>query len=433
MTWIFLFLLTLFIRPQDWLGSPVYGWPLNDIIVIGGLLQGMANRDRLRSALALPQSWLIGALMVLAFTSNAANGSVAGGTQQFMLFLKRFAVYLLFLLNVDNPRKIGQVFFFSMLMTVVLSFQGMSQNAHGGIGWAHQVLHTSGGGIERAAAREAAIYGNRTFWIGLWDGPNVLCLAYLMPVPFCLDMILRRNNDGLTRVFGVLCFLLIAVGIYQTNSRGGFLSLGAVILIFTAVRFGVKKGLILALLLFPVYLAASPKRMANMTSEEASAHERTWLWERGLNMMESNVLFGIGKGQFAKRSGLVAHNNYVSSMAETGLPGLLVYIALLYVSLKGAYLAYDALKGSRDNPELYHVAVIAAIATAGFYLATFFVLMEHDILYMYWALCGAVYLALKSGKKEAALRLRKKDWMAISAMTAGVLFLVWLVAEKEII
>lgn len=432
MFWIYFFLVTLFIRPQDWTGSPIYGWPLNDFIVLGGLFFGFMRTQREKIQIKDPQIRLLALFAGLAFLSNAANGDITSGTEQFILILKRFLVFLMFLLLVDTPQKIRQTLFFSVMLTVILVFQGMYQKVTG-IGWAQQQLNSVAGFMEQSSLAGFDEYGARTFWIGLWDGPNVLAIAYLFAIPFCLVNMFKSGVQIFARMVYIVSFVLLNYGIYLTNSRGGFLAVVFTIVAFVMLRFSKVKAIAAFLVIVPVFLALAPPRAKILDSKEESAHERTWLWEQGLNMARAKPLFGIGKGNFSKTAGLIAHSNYVGNMGEMGLPGLAVYITLLYWPVKCLYMILTKTANIPGESELLSLSQIMLITLLGFAVATAFVIMEHDILYVLWALSLSVIWKARREIKDINIRFGIRDCIGIGCLCLLFVFALWLFAIKEII
>lgn len=431
MFWIYAYLIILFIRPQDWPGSPVYAMPVNVVIMIGGLICGLMHTYGRNKNLNIPQTYLVLIFVCLAFISNAANGNVDIGSEQFIMLIKRYLLYIMILLIVDTPQKIGRVLVFSIMLAVILSFQGIYQNIHG-IGWAQQGLHT-GNLITQEQAFGQDGYGNRVFWLGDWDGPNVLALVYLVSIPFCMEFVLKKGSSVISKALYSASFLLLVYGVYLTNSRGGFLTLVVIAGLYYVLRFGKVKGAIAAVIVVLALLAFSPSRMSALDSEESSAHERTWLWEQGLNMLREKPIFGIGKGQFNKHAELIAHNNFVDIMTETGTLGLFVYIALAYLSIKGAYIVHKHSRNIEAKSELSSLSRAAIVSAIGFFAATFFVMMELELLYVIWALCAVTFLTARDQMKDIKLRFNLLDAACVCIMTIGMIMTIWLIAEKHII
>jgi putative inorganic carbon (hco3(-)) transporter len=434
MVWIIGFLFIMFIRPQDWVGSPVYGWPLYYIAIIGGLLAAMIGRKTEPNNLKTPVNVLLLIYLFIILLSNIVKGDVATGFDQIIAFGKRAIVYFMFIMLIDTPKKLKQALFYSMLFTAALGLQGIYQFQHGGIGWANQVLHTIGNmeGVDYQAI--FAEQGARIFWIGLWDGPNVLCLAYLMTVAFCLTNIADIKKSFISKLIYLASFILLCYGIYLTNSRGGFMALGLVLLVFIFMRFKLKTAIISLLICIPVFLAVQPSRMAELNSEEESAHERTWIWEQGLNIFMDNKLIGVGKGKYAANNdiGFAAHNNYLAAAAETGIVGIMVYFALIYFATKSVLVVYLDRLRVKVHDDIFNMTTSVVPAIIGFCFGTFFVLMEHDILFIYFALCSSVYLMARKQNSTIVLKITKMDWALITVSVVGILYFIRLITEGKI-
>ena len=432
MLWIFFFLVTLFIRPQDWPGSPVYGLPVNYVISIGGPLTGVFLLLRARRNVSVPVHHFVILFVCLAFISNAGNGLVYDGIDNFIALFKRFIIYIMVVFIVYGHKRIKQTLAFVVLMGIILTLQGAWQS-HYGVGWAHQGLHSDAALIEQKSLYCFEQFGTRTFWIGDWDGPNVLSLVYLIGIPFCLEYSTRKGSGLFFRFLSFAALATLCYGIFLTNSRGGFLAMACMAGLFIMMRFGVRYLPVMLILALPLLLVFAPARMKTMNSNESSAHERTWLWEQGLNMTRSNPVFGIGKGQFAKHAGLIAHNNFISSMAETGLPGLFVYCSIVYLTLKSMYSVYKNTASVARTSEYHYLSRVVFITLAGFYIATFFVVMELELLYLLWGICVAVYLSARQENKNIKMTFNARDFGFVTAGSMFIAFAVWLIAVKEIL
>src|SRR6202034_1857798 len=103
----------------------------------------------------------------------------------------------------------------------------------------------------------------------------------------------------------------------------------ALIGVYFVRRFGARGFLIGAILAAPVLL------LGGREGEEAdsSAIERTGALYDGIDFFKQNPLFGLGYGQFVENYPITAHNSYLLSAAELGLPGLLLFSYLVYASV----------------------------------------------------------------------------------------------------
>lgn len=426
---LYLYMVTLFIRPQDWPGSPAYEWPVAVLLMIVGLGYGLYRYFLHRTPFHSLQNWLILALAFLAFFSNAVWGQPGVGLEQMQLVLKRWLVYVMFILILDTPQKIRNLLLVATVLAVILVFQGIYQN-HTGVGWAMQKLHTSTAILSQDEMYEFEAFGTRIFWIGVWDGPNVMVLVFLFGLPLCLCYLFQAGLRVPYRILSGAGFALLSFGIFLTNSRGGFLAFGIVLLVFALLRFRkhhlpfAAGGLLLVLLVF------APARMSEMSTKESSMNERAELWEQALNHFQENPLTGIGKGQFEEKAHLLAHSNYVTMMTEMGIPGMVLFIAMTYLALKGAHFGYRRL---RNHPEISGVSLMVLLLCAGFFATTFFVVMELEILYIVLALSSAALLCAERSGPRLQFRLGFRDFALILAISIAFVGVVWLASEEKIL
>jgi O-antigen ligase len=184
---------------------------------------------------------------------------------------------------------------------------------------------------------------------------NDVAMFCAMGVPFALEWAASgKRYIG----FGVAGYLTL--GVIATSSRGGFLALGVLGLVFLWRSRLISKAKKAALVAGVVFLGAvagsgeywerigtifnSPTQDYNFQIREG----RIEIWKRGLRYTLANPLTGLGIGNFAMAEGdflkdegygvkwSTAHNSYVLAASELGLPGLLVFLLLLLAVWKEA-------------------------------------------------------------------------------------------------
>jgi len=431
MIWVYLFLVILIIRPQDWQGSIFYATPIYTIVVLCGLIFAFLKRDP-QKKINLPVNYFIAIWVALTLLSNIANGNIEFGVNIFIIFLKSYCVYFMLLLLLDTPQKIRNVLLFSSLLAVILTFQGMYQNVHM-IGWANQSMNGVPVQSKQELINQFIGSDYRVFWVGTWDGPNVLALIFLFSIPLWLDNLFKSERNLLFRIIDATFLYLLIFGILLTKSRGALLTFLFMLAVFIFLRFN-KKIAVIGLVILPLLFSLfSSGRLAEMDSSEASAHERTWLWEQGLKFAEENPILGIGKGKFSSETGLIAHNNFVSSLAEMGFTGLFIYVSIGYLSLMCCFITMKKLKSIGRRDELFYMSRVVFILTSAFYAATFFVIMEGDMLFVIWALCACIYIIARNEIMDMPNILSKQSWLHIALSSFFIAAMIWLIAEKEII
>ncbi len=428
---IFLYLIILFIRPQDWPGTIFYGLPVTSTLIPLLLLVGMVAGKRRPGSGGLPHHLLLAVVVVLVVLTNLVNGDSEMASWQLTLIIPKIMVFYSFFFILGSYDKISKAMAFMALMGMVLSMQGIYQLSHG-VGWANQGMH--GHSIYASMDEMMSLLGYeapRTFWIGDWDGPNVLALVYVVGVPYCLEKMFSKSTSVFSKIFWVAVFALLCVGIKQTDSRGGFLALAFSLMLFMLMRFGIKRGgMVGGLVLFLAVAVVAPGRISQVNTEESSARDRMWLWERGLNWWREKPVLGMGKGTFASHASMIAHSNYVEILAETGFVGFFTFISLIYFSMKGCFISMRKeaeLRGSAN----FSVSRAALLTLAGFSATSFFVTMQLELLYVLYALCAAC-IAL-SPEAMANVRFRMKDILMIFLIAVSLITGIWLIAVKELL
>lgn len=220
-----------------------------------------------------------------------------------------------------------------------------------------------------------ARYSSSTAYGFLADN-NCAALAFAMVVPLCWFSRSLVRKPWQKMAYGAMAMGSVA-GIVWTHSRGGALSVAAAML-FMAAR-SQRKILVLVLLLAmtapAVYLVRDSytQRMGTLQSvdEDASARSRFMYWDAAYRMWKDHPVFGVGFGSdnfmlllptyLGFRDRHVVHNTYLQILADSGLPALLVYLALMLGTM--VWLGRSAKRAMKIDPQLrvYPWAIQAAL------------------------------------------------------------------------
>jgi len=208
----------------------------------------------------------------------------------------------------------------------------------------------------------------------------------LVCVPLAFYLMLERRPRW-ERLYCLACLILTLLAVTLAASRGGFLGLAiALLYVVWRSRQRVRNLVLACALLLPLSLAApsSPvERFLHPKRGETRAVEnRKALWEAGLKMIWANPVLGIGLGnfkalvgQYAEREETperMAHNSYLEIAAETGLPGFLVFLGVLFWSFRT--LEQVRRRTLRSSPSLLHQAALGIQGVLlGFSVAIFFI------------------------------------------------------------
>ena len=217
----------------------------------------------------------------------------------------------------------------------------------------------------------------RVGWTGYFENPNAAATGLCMLVPVGLSLVeLSASFTKKAVAAGLVCFYIIVM--LMTLSRGAMVSLACIVLVYVAssrkkirnFAFVIVLGLA-ALLMNEAVLERASTIVAYR--EDASAMSRLDLWWAGFKVTTRNpVRLAVGVGgkcfgaammdYFAagRRSlrGMAAHNSYVQVGTELGVPGLVVFMALVYVTLRDGWRLQKRFRYA-DSPEARNMAKMA--------------------------------------------------------------------------
>ena len=415
---IYAYLIAQFIRPQDFMPF-MLGFPVVDIIVSLTLLFGLMNLMKEKKLIVLPQTYLIILYLFAVVISNVVNNNSDLIAERFIFFLKGAAIFFMFLSVINSKQELKRTLFFIIILTVFLAIQAIYQSKYG-INFSGQTLTP---GYDEIRVR----------WVGMWDGPNVLCLLFTIAIPFALEFVFGPYSV-LFRMVNLVFTFLLSYGIYLTNSRGGFIAFVATIFFYFLFKIrDKKKGIILGLSLgLTLVMFLAPSRMSEIRGE-SSAHQRSWIWERGINLFMEKPILGIGKGQFRSEHGEVAHNNFVENMTDMGLIGLFLFIGIIYLSFKGLYIVYGILMKTKKNIKMLSLARCLLVSLVAYNVSTFFVTMEHDIMFLWWGLCAVAFNIAKNEIPKMQFRFSLGDARNISLIMMTIIAVVYIIVTKDIV
>jgi hypothetical protein len=407
---IFIYLTTLFIAPQLWV-EPFVDMRVDLYIYPVWALTAYLFPSNNKFIITAQDKFFL--LMVLWIVlSTMVNGFHDRSNEIILNYSKWFVLYKLVsttVSSIDHVKKVGGMLLF---FAVVLAIEGIQHmTGESGLGWAGQTL----GWIDPSAA--AAGEPGRTRWINIFDGPGVFCVIYTIALPFALHFLSPTFTKGM-KIIAVATTALLLVAIYYTGSRGGFLTTLALISLFIALRYKISLSKIFIIGgIVTVAFVLAPSYLTTMDDPSRSAKHRIDMWIEGVEMVQQNPVFGIGKGNFQGYTGrLIAHNSSIEIMGETGVIGLFFWFGLIYISFKN--LVCYALE--TDDPVGMSYVSALGLAVAGYLISSMFVTLEYETLYFLLGVCAGVGYLVKQ-----PIQFTEKDFWRLSVITIG-----WIVGMK---
>jgi putative inorganic carbon (HCO3(-)) transporter len=229
--------------------------------------------------------------------------------------------------------------------------------------------------------------------------PNLLA-GYLIPlIALSLGAIFVWRG-WLKKALGLTMLIINSICLYFTDSRGGWIGLLALFLVFLLLlRFWWGEYLpkfwriwllpilfgLLGVLLMGAFLTVEPLRLRIQSifqgRSDSSNNFRINVWEAVFEMIADRPLIGIGPGHDTfnkiyplymrpRFTALSAYSIFLQVLVETGIIGFSCFLSLLSVTF---YRGMKQLKRFRDQKNLHGFWVMAAIAGCAGILAHGFV------------------------------------------------------------
>ena len=226
----------------------------------------------------------------------------------------------------------------------------------------------------------------RALWNFIYSNSNDLAALCFFPLSLCL-VIIFGEKKGWVKLAAFTGTGVLTLIILLTQSRGALIALVATGLIFfvTQARGKRLKTLLSAAVVAVVILPLVPssawqrfKGLAWLANEstiqyadpEGSADARYNIWRVARQIIKENPATGIGLGAYplahatytgrmvvppAARGFRDTHSTYLNVAAETGIPGLLVFLGMIASVVVGAELTRRRAPGSVRARQLFAV------------------------------------------------------------------------------
>jgi len=253
----------------------------------------------------------------------------------------------------------------------------------------------------------------RVRYRGVLQDPNELALAGAVGLPLAFGFGQSRRRSTPRWLVAVLTLLLVVLCTVLTRSRGGQLVFLAVLAAYFTRRFGATGLAIGGVLAAPLML------LGGRAGQEAdsSTSERLDCWAEALAMWREHPIFGVGLGQFNEYHYKTAHNSYLLTLAELGLPGMLLFSVIVYLSAKIPFVVLNRIDRNDEAARPARAWAMALLAAfAGLAVGIFFLSFAyHYVLWIYIGLAGALYSAVRRHDPSIRVVLGVRDFAFVAA------------------
>jgi len=413
---LLIYIALVLIRPQDYPGMANLGIPVLPLALL--LAFGVWVIERQHKSFNSPTFILFAAFTLVAMVSVAVNGWVGGALVRLTEFLPMLIAFVLVAQAAQSPRNVLRIMATFVLCSLVLVVHGIEQ-VELGAGWTGM----------------PTVQDGRIQYVGIFSDPNDLAMLFVMSIPMALLLSAGGGLLGLRRLWWWLAVALMLYGVYLTDSRGALLAVMAML----GVWIWRRRGVVTAGLLGAGGLAVLmmlPTRMQELDASEASAYGRIDAWYEGTQMFIANPLFGVGVGNFTEHNYLTAHNSFVLVLAETGIIGFTIWLALV------GYPLLMTLAVIRHRPELPDArsaslwrgeraaATTLLISMVGFFACAFFLSRSYVIiLYLLLGLITGWYMGAQQRWPGLPVFRLQDDLVRWGMIALGSAVALWLVVK----
>jgi len=274
--------------------------------------------------------------------------------------------------------------------------------------------------------------------VGFLSG-NYLGVAAGSMLPF-IALFFMKTKSWMVKALLATTVLLLMWQVILTASRSNLMQVGLAMLLIWFLFMHRMKGahLIAGVTAFALvtFLVAAPavfwSRMQTLWSGEVEDYQmqsakfseiqRQNVFWRSIEFTLDNPLLGVGLGNFAIKSGndsgrssdwLGTHNTYTQISSEAGIPALLLYVSLVFGSVRGMMRVARATDGKPEFEEFFFLARATLAGLLVFAFAGFFAHLGYDYYFYYIVGVGvcvkdAYSRAIETPAVPAAAPLGKK-------------------------
>jgi O-antigen ligase len=261
----------------------------------------------------------------------------------------------------------------------------------------------------------------RVRYRGELQDPNEVALTISAgALSLLIGFALRRRNA----LNFVLCgggVLLVILTVMQTQSRGGLISASLVPGVYLLRRYRFKGALLAVALASPLLLLGGRSGEA----ADVSTQMRYEAWATGLDMFKHSPIFGVGARLFNEHHYLTAHNSFVLTLAEMGIIGMMLFVTIIYMSMKTLIVGLRDLNGVPGTAavQVWGMSLLASLSGIVFQINTLS-FAYHSVLWIFLGLVGAWFSAIKHHAPDFKVKYGWKDGIGVAVGCLAYVFVV---------
>lgn len=264
-------------------------------------------------------------------------------------------------------------------------------------------------GVEMDAAWvDAESFDITTRAYATFNNPNVLG-EYLIVIGSLAAGMLWKVRNWAGRIFYLVCFGILCMGLVATNSRGAMLGLmfSAGLFVLLAERRLIPLG-IAGLLAMPFLLPQSlwERLLSSITMSDSSSQYRISIYQAGIDMIRHYWQTGIGVDAFNEIYPLFSleaanayhvHNLFLQEFIELGIAGIGILVLLLVFFFQKIY---SAMARAAHRYRMILAAVFGAFAGLLLQGMTDHIWFDYSIVLLFWCVLGIGMAGVRLGEKS---------------------------------
>ena len=234
------------------------------------------------------------------------------------------------------------------------------------------------------------------------EEPNYTSASLVFP--FALALGLVSTASGRPGVMWMLAAGTVAAGLIGTFSRSGFIAAAGVFAFFVIGRWSLRailSGTALATSMWTA-LVLNPALQQRIFGIDVAISEgatgRFELWHRAIQLWLEAPILGSGMAAYYHMYHSAAHSTYLQVLAETGVVGLAVFLAVIAAALIRAQRRRSvAMNPSAAVDERMHYMSLAGLVGFCAIIGT----VTYQDIKLFWLACGA-FAGMCTASRDAA-------------------------------
>ena len=303
------------------------------------------------------QTYLLIAFIVAIALSQVAHGWLGGVVESWRIFLPSAAVFFFIVVNVTTVRRLKIIALTAVAACLIVTVEALCGYYAGYHGDMFVLLTNISSPQDDVIGQLTRIRG-----AGFLSDPNDLAQILLIALPLAF-IAWRRGSMAINFLVVLVPVTLLLWTTYLTHSRGGLIALAAVALMAARKKLGTTASTVLAAVFILGMVALDFTGGRGISAADGA--DRLEAWANGLEMFKSSPLFGIGFNGFTDLYEITAHNSFVLCLAELGLLGSTLWMALLVTTTIGLNRIIGTQKKKQTGKLLGLMTLFETSAIAG--------------------------------------------------------------------